>query len=71
MSDVSDRLVFNYTGPYIPSALQNQLTDAGVACLGVTFTDETAGVFTLQVICDVGTAQADVDAVVAAYTPPE
>lgn len=68
---VSDRPVFQYTGPHIPSALQEQLQVAGITCRGVTYTlEDPPGTFTLQVICEVGTAQADVDAAVAAYTPP-
>jgi hypothetical protein len=59
-------IVFERKAAVIPSALAQQLQAAGVACLGVTTTDDG----TLQIICADGTSAALVDATLAAYTPP-
>jgi len=55
-------VVFARPGSFIPSRLHRLLLIAGVDVIGVT-NDDTS----VQIICADGTAQANVDAVLAAY----
>lgn len=55
-------IVFEETGSFIPSRLHRLLLIAGVDVIGVTNTDTA-----VQIICQDGTAQVNIDAVIAAY----
>lgn len=55
-------IVFTEVGVFIPSRLHRLLLFAGVDCLGVTNDDSS-----VQIVCQDGTTQGVVDAVIAAY----
>ena len=55
-------VVFRVAGSFTPSRLHRLLLIAGVDALGVT-NDDTS----VQIVCADGTAQANIDAVIAAY----
>lgn len=55
-------VVFEEAGSFVPTRLHRLLLIAGVDVLGVTTTDTA-----VQIICQDGTYQPNVDAVIAAY----